>query len=32
MAALADAGAEHFILGLRAPYDLREVERLVAAR
>ena len=32
MAALVDAGAEHLILGLRAPYDLREVERLVAAR
>jgi alkanesulfonate monooxygenase SsuD/methylene tetrahydromethanopterin reductase-like flavin-dependent oxidoreductase (luciferase family) len=32
IAALADAGAEHVILGLRAPYDLSEVERLVAAR
>jgi hypothetical protein len=30
--ALVDAGAEHLILGLRAPYDLREVERLVASR
>jgi hypothetical protein len=29
---LVDAGADHIILGLRAPYDLREVERLVAAR
>jgi probable F420-dependent oxidoreductase len=29
---LVDAGADHLILGLRAPYDLREVERLVAAR
>jgi hypothetical protein len=26
---LVDAGAEHLILGLRAPYDLREVERLL---
>ena len=26
--ALVDAGAEHVILGLRAPYDLTEVERL----
>jgi hypothetical protein len=32
MRSLVDAGAEHLILGLRAPYDLREVERLVAAR
>ncbi len=32
MRALVDAGAEHLILGLRAPYDLREVERLVASR
>ena len=32
MQSLVDAGAEHLILGLRAPYDLREVERLVAAR
>jgi probable F420-dependent oxidoreductase len=32
MRALADAGAQHLILGLRAPYDLREVERLVSAR
>jgi probable F420-dependent oxidoreductase len=32
MASLADAGADHLILGLRAPYDLAEVERLVAAR
>jgi probable F420-dependent oxidoreductase len=29
---LVDAAADHLILGLRAPYDLREVERLVAAR
>jgi hypothetical protein len=29
---LVDAGAGHIILGLRAPYDLREVQRLVAAR
>lgn len=29
---LVDAGADHLILGLRAPYDLHEVERLVAAR
>jgi probable F420-dependent oxidoreductase len=32
MRSLIDAGADHLILGLRAPYDLREVERLVAAR
>jgi len=32
MRSLVDAGAQHLILGLRAPYDLREVERLVAAR
>jgi hypothetical protein len=32
MQSLVDVGAEHLILGLRAPYDLREVERLVAAR
>jgi probable F420-dependent oxidoreductase len=32
MCSLVDAGADHLILGLRAPYDLREVERLVAAR
>jgi probable F420-dependent oxidoreductase len=32
MRSLLDAGANHLILGLRAPYDLREVERLVAAR
>ncbi len=32
MQSLVDAGAEHLILGLRAPYDLREVERLVSAR
>lgn len=32
MRSLVDAGADHLILGLRAPYDLREVERLVAAR
>ena len=32
MHSLVDAGADHLILGLRAPYDLREVERLVAAR
>ncbi len=32
MRALVDAGADHLILGLRAPYDLREVERLVAVR
>jgi len=32
MQSLADAGADHLILGLRAPYDLLEVERLVAAR
>jgi len=32
MAALAEAGAEHLILGLRAPYDTDEVERLVAHR
>jgi hypothetical protein len=30
-ASLVDAGADHLILGLRAPY-LREVERFVAAR
>jgi probable F420-dependent oxidoreductase len=30
--ALADAGADHVILGLRAPYDLTEVQRLVAVR
>ena len=30
MRSLVDAGADHLILGLRAPYDLREVERLVA--
>jgi hypothetical protein len=29
---LVDAGADHLILGFRAPYDLRVVERLVAAR
>ncbi|WIM90373.1 LLM class F420-dependent oxidoreductase [Candidatus Mycobacterium wuenschmannii] len=27
--ALVDAGAQHLILGLRAPYDLSEVERLI---
>jgi probable F420-dependent oxidoreductase len=32
MRSLVDAGADHLILGLRAPYDLREVGRLVAAR
>jgi probable F420-dependent oxidoreductase len=32
MRSLVDAGADHLILGLRAPYDLREVERLLAAR
>jgi len=32
MRSLVDAGADHLILGLRAPYDLREVERLVAVR
>jgi alkanesulfonate monooxygenase SsuD/methylene tetrahydromethanopterin reductase-like flavin-dependent oxidoreductase (luciferase family) len=32
MRSLVDAGADHLILGLRAPYDLRKVERLVAAR
>ena len=32
MKALVDAGAEHLILGLRAPYDLTEVKRLVATR
>jgi probable F420-dependent oxidoreductase len=32
MKSLVDAGAEHLILGLRAPFDLREVERLLAAR
>ena len=32
MRSMVDAGADHLILGLRAPYDLREVERLVAAR
>lgn len=32
MHALVEAGADHLILGLRAPYDLHEVERLVAAR
>ena len=32
MRSLVDAGADHLILGLRAPYDLREVERLVSAR
>jgi probable F420-dependent oxidoreductase len=31
MRSLVDAGADHLILGLRAPYDLREVERLVTA-
>jgi probable F420-dependent oxidoreductase len=30
--ALVDAGADHVILGLRAPYDLNKVERLVALR
>jgi hypothetical protein len=30
MRSLVDAGADHLILGLRAGYDLREVERLVA--
>ncbi|OBJ61741.1 LLM class F420-dependent oxidoreductase [Mycobacterium asiaticum] len=29
---LAAAGADHLILGLRAPYDLQPVERLAAAR
>jgi probable F420-dependent oxidoreductase len=32
MRSLVEAGAEHLILGLRAPYDLRNVERLVASR
>ncbi|WP_205876969.1 LLM class F420-dependent oxidoreductase [Mycobacterium camsae] len=32
MTSLAAAGAEHLILGLRAPYDLAEVNRLVANR
>ena len=32
MQSLVDAGADHLILGLRAPYDLGEVERLVSAR
>ncbi len=32
MQSLVEAGAQHLILGLRAPYDLHEVERLVAAR
>ena len=32
MRSLVDAGADHLILGLRAPYDLSEVERLAAAR
>ena len=32
MRSLVEAGADHLILGLRAPYDLREVERLVTAR
>ena len=32
VASMAEAGADHVILGLRAPYDLREVERLVASR
>ena len=30
--ALIEAGAEHIILGVRAPYDLRAVERLVEIR
>jgi probable F420-dependent oxidoreductase len=32
MRSLVDARADHLILGLRAPYDLREAERLAAAR
>ncbi|BDB41192.1 MULTISPECIES: LLM class F420-dependent oxidoreductase [Mycobacterium] len=32
VASLVEAGADHLILGLRAPYDLGAVERLVAAR
>ena len=28
---LVDAGADHLILGLRAPYGLDKVKRLVAA-
>jgi probable F420-dependent oxidoreductase len=30
--ALVEAGADHVILGLRAPYDLAHVQRLVAVR
>jgi alkanesulfonate monooxygenase SsuD/methylene tetrahydromethanopterin reductase-like flavin-dependent oxidoreductase (luciferase family) len=32
MRSLVEAGADHVILGLRAPYDLDQVKRLVAAR
>lgn len=32
MKSLVDAGAEHLILGLRAPYPLEQVKRLVATR
>ncbi|MDP7729584.1 LLM class F420-dependent oxidoreductase [Mycobacterium sp. TY813] len=32
MTSLVEAGAEHLILGLRAPYDLDEVKRLVERR
>ena len=32
MTSLVEAGAEHLILGLRAPYDLAEVKRLVDRR
>jgi hypothetical protein len=32
MRSLVEAGADHLILGVRAPYDLDQVKRLVAAR
>jgi hypothetical protein len=32
MRSLVEAGADHLILGLRAPYDLDQVKRLAAAR
>lgn len=32
MRSLVEAGADHLILGLRAPFDLREVERLAGGR
>lgn len=32
MMSLVDAGADHLILGLRAPYDMSEVEGLLKAR